>query len=501
MSRRSRLVVLNWRDRTHPESGAAEAYTERVAREVARRGRPVVVLTSRPRGARRRERVDGYRVLRLGGRWTVYPLALLWLLVHRRSTGAVLDSQNGIPFFSPLVVNRSVPVVLLVHQVHQDVFGAALPAPVAALARWAEGPLTRRVYHRRTVVVPSPTTRVQVRRRLRMTGPVRLVPGGADRARRDVVRAPAPRIVVSGRLADRKGLDQLVTAVAAVQTTRPDLQLHLLGDGPARAGLAALARSQGARVVFHGRVDDERRDQVLGSAWLSVSASGSGDWGLGPIAANALGVPVLALRVPGTTDAIRQGRTGWVVENSAAALTEGIEQALDRLADPEAATRMARRARAWAAQFSWDQTADGVLKAVADEAARRARAAAGDVDRRGGNDLAVVLRVPATAVTAGWEAHRRAGDTWIADGGTVRGLLTGADEADVPAVLDRLGVDRDDPGISVLVARQSDLLGLPDVAADEVLDLAESLGRPVLVPDTQDGADGAEDDGGAGRAA
>jgi glycosyltransferase involved in cell wall biosynthesis len=481
VAREPRLVVLNWRDRRHPAAGAAELYCERAARELARRGRPVVLVTSRPAGTGARERLDGYEIRRLGGRWSVYPLALLWLLKHRASVGGVLDSQNGVPFFSPLVTRRTTPVVLLVHHVHQDVFGQALHSIAARLARWAEGPASRWVYRRRTVVVLSPSARAEVRRRLRFDGPIAVVPCGADTLQTPAARSDTPRVIVVGRLTASKRLDWLIDAMAGVRTQQPDAELHVVGDGPARSALEARARAAGARVVFHGRLPDADRDAVLGSAWLTVSASDGGDWGLALIEANAAGVPAIARRVPGMTDSIAHGRTGWLVDGSAEELRVAIAQALAVLADPGIAGAMGQRARAWAARFTWPRTADGLVRALDAEDARRRRQVHGSPERRTGNDLMVVLNVPASAMPEGWEAARRAGDLWVSDGTTVRGLLTGADEGDVPAILDRLDVDSDDPAVSVLVARRADVLGQRWTEAERVVELAEAFGRPVPV--------------------
>lgn len=491
----SRVVLLSRRDRDHPAAGTAELYLARVAREIARQGRPVVLVTSRPAGSTRRETVDGYRIRRIGGRRTVRLRALLWLLLHRRSTGAVLDSADGVPFFSPFVVRSDVPVALLVH--HVEIGGRTSLSPFAAVRRWAEGPLTRFVYRGRTAVVRSPAVRSLVRRRLRFDGPVRLVPGGADRGRRDLVRAAAPRVVVVGRLTERAGLDQLVEAVAQVDRVWPGTQLHLVGDGPAKAGLETLARRTGARVVFHGALSDERRDGVLGTAWVTVSASDGGDWGLGLLAANALGVPALARRVPGVTDAVQPGRTGWLVGDTVDELAAGLRTALAHLSDAEQAAAMSRQARAWAAQFTWAQTAEGMLQALRTEGARRRRSTAGQAERRTGNDLVVVLSVPTAAIGVEWESGRRAGDVWVSDGARIRGLLTGADESDVPGILDRLAVDRDHPDVQVLVARHTDLLGLDETTAEQVVEHAEAIGRPVLVTSQA----GSDDEDGAHRAA
>ena len=179
----------------------------------------------------------------MGSWWSVYPLVLLWLLRHRASVDAVVDSQNGIPFFSPLVVRRDVPVLLLVHHVHQDLFGRALRPAAARLARWLEGPVSRRAYRGRTVVVLTPTSRTQVRRRLAVrrsdhggagrrgctTAAGRAQRRPAHRRRRPSDAAQAPRRCSS-------------TPWPRCRHRLPDAELHLIGDGSARPHLEARAR-------------------------------------------------------------------------------------------------------------------------------------------------------------------------------------------------------------------------------------------------------------------
>lgn len=490
-ARSSSVVVLNWRDRQHPAAGGAELYCERVARELARRGHSVVLVTSRPAGTAARETVDGYAVRRMGSWWSVYPLALLWLLRHRRSVDAVVDSQNGVPFFSPLAVGARTPVVLLVHHVHQDLFTRALHPLAARLARWLEGPASRRVYRRRTVVVLSPSARTQVRRRLRFDGAVRVVPTGADTLGLRGERAATPRIVVVGRLTDYKRLDSLVEAMAEVQRRVPEAELHLVGTGPARRALQQRAGAAGARVAFHGRLSDTERDALLSTAWLTVSASDGGDWAVSLVEANAAGVPALARRVSGLRDTVRHGETGWLVDGSGDGLAEAIVRALATLADPAVAGTIGERARAWAARFTWERTADGVLQAIDTERARVERAHLGHRDRRTGNDLVVVLSIRRSALREDWESVRRNGDVWASDGTVVRGLLTGADEGDVDTVLARLGARRDDPSVNVLVARHADLIGGRHLFDEPVVDLIDVAGRPVSAdPQRPDGRGG-----------
>src|SRR5436190_19331808 len=78
-----RAVVVNWRDRAHPLAGGAEEYAERVARALSDAGAKVTYLTARGPGQSAGRVSGSLRMVRRGGRWTVYFWALLWLLRNR----------------------------------------------------------------------------------------------------------------------------------------------------------------------------------------------------------------------------------------------------------------------------------------------------------------------------------------------------------------------------------------------------------------------------------
>ncbi|CAM5658093.1 hypothetical protein SALBM135S_09825 [Streptomyces alboniger] len=168
----------------------AELYCEQVARRLSTAGVRVTYLTARPRGAARSEDTGHGRVVRGGGRYTVHLFVLLWLALNRRGVDAVIDSQNGVPFFTPLVLPRRTPVVLLVHHVHQQQFGLFLPAPLAALGRWLEASGSRLVYGKRTICTVSPSSRARIRGDLGLRGPVFLAPPGRRSGRPEPAGAP-----------------------------------------------------------------------------------------------------------------------------------------------------------------------------------------------------------------------------------------------------------------------------------------------------------------------
>jgi hypothetical protein len=249
----------------------------------------------------------------------------------------------------------------------------------------------------------------------------------------------------------------------------PTLELHIVGEGSCRSDLqrAAMARGVGSSVKFHGALPARDRDALLASAWMSINASAAEGWGISVIEANALGVPVLAVRKPGLRDSIRDGETGWLVADESQ-LTGATAQALEALASPEVAAEWSRRTRAWASRFSWDEMADRVLRTVLAEHARLER---DDSERRLQNDAVTLVHVPTRLVPENWNPRLRIGDSIFQrpDGRLL--VLAGSDTARARTALIRSGMRERtalDPAILCSVARPSDLL-LAHLPGDDAL--------------------------------
>ena len=70
-----KILLLCWRDTTHPQGGGSERYLERVGGYLASQGHEVVFRTSKHMNAARREVRDGVRYSRGGAKFGVYPRA------------------------------------------------------------------------------------------------------------------------------------------------------------------------------------------------------------------------------------------------------------------------------------------------------------------------------------------------------------------------------------------------------------------------------------------
>ncbi len=352
-----RIAVANWRDPWHPDAGGAERYAWEIALGLVVRGARVQFLTARAPGQARRDRHDGITVTRLGGRFTVYPLVLGWLLAHRRSFDAVLDCQNGIPFFTPWVLPRRVPVLCVMHHVHTAQFGVHFPRWMATAGRLLEGPVARRAYRRHACVAVSPSTVTAMRERLRWTGDIYLVPCGAPAPPpAPAAGTPAPATLSwVGRLVAHKRAGLILPVARRLEGT--GLVIDVVGRGPAADDLASkvAVSGLGGAVRLHGYLPEADKQAIVARSLLHLNTSHGEGWGLCVIEAAALGVPTVAYDVEGLRDAVRDGRTGWLVR-AGETIEDVTERAVKELADPARRAAVAAACREWAAQLDWERS-------------------------------------------------------------------------------------------------------------------------------------------------
>ena len=176
------------------------------------------------------------------------------------------------------------------------------------------------------------------------------------------------RVVFVGRLVERKGIGNAISALAAV----PGAELVVAG-GPVASGLDRdpevarlrdLADANGVadRVTFRGRLGRHELPALLRSADVVVCVPWYEPFGIVPLEAMACGVPVVASAVGGLIDSVVDGTTGLhVPPRDPRAVAEALNALL-----PDAARRQelgsagARRARR---RYTWDRVATGTLAA------------------------------------------------------------------------------------------------------------------------------------------
>jgi phosphatidylinositol alpha-1,6-mannosyltransferase len=191
---------------------------------------------------------------------------------------------------------------------------------------------------------------------------------GGDRVRAALDLGSRPVIVCVSRLVRRKGQDALIRALPAVRAQLPDAALLLVGDGPYRADLEAMATRAGVRhaVVFTGPVPwtELPAHYDAGDVFAMPCRTrrcGLDVEGLGIVylEASATGLPVIAGRSGGAPDAVLAGVTGDVVDGTdSAAIAAGLVRLLT---DRDTAGRWGAAGRSWVeTEWSWDAAASAL---------------------------------------------------------------------------------------------------------------------------------------------
>jgi D-inositol-3-phosphate glycosyltransferase len=205
---------------------------------------------------------------------------------------------------------------------------------------------------------------------------IRVIPGGVDlrafhpgdrgEARRELGLLGLGRVLLfAGRLQPIKGLDLLLRAVSFMPDGR-GMRLLVVGGNAGRADelarLKALAGELGVgdKVAFMGVVAHERMPLFYNAADVCVVPSHHESFGLVAVEALATGTPVVASRVGGLATIVRNGETGYLVDEPS---PEAFALHLCLLLSDEGVRRvMAGAARPSVRKYEWSLMARRILR-------------------------------------------------------------------------------------------------------------------------------------------
>lgn len=189
--------------------------------------------------------------------------------------------------------------------------------------------------------------------------PERFRPLGRARARRELGLPPEePIVLYVGRIEPLKGIDILFQAAAQLEGR---FRLLVVGgdeqDAERKARLRTMARELGIspRVTLLDAVPHERLPLYYSAADVCVVPSFYESFGLVALEAMACGVPVVASRVGGLQETVRDGQTGYLVPwRCPEPFAERLELLLG---NQPLRRRLGRMAREAVERFRWSEVA------------------------------------------------------------------------------------------------------------------------------------------------
>ncbi len=305
-------------------------------------------------------------------------------LTRRLRSDLVKFAPNVIHVASPDIVahraiswarNNGIPAVASVHtrfETYMQYYNLHWLEPVIRA-------ILRRFYRRcDAIVVPAEST-AEILRAQRMNSDIYIWTRGVDREQFNPERRDPDwrrlhgigdnelAIVFLGRIVMEKGLDVFAEAIAALEARNVPHRVLAIGEGPARAWFAE--RLQGA--IFTGQLTGADLARAVASGDVLLNPSMTEAFGNVTLEAMACGLPVVAAVATGTTNLVRDGETGTLVEPLDA---DAYADALEAYArDPDLRRAHGEAGLAFAQTMDWDRINGAVMKVYQRVIERRAR--------------------------------------------------------------------------------------------------------------------------------
>jgi len=356
-----KILICNWRCWFNPEVGGAEVFTYENAKRWVRAGHEVTLFTSEFPNCKREEVADGIRIVRAGGKYSVYWRAKKYYKNYFSKEGydVVVDEINTRPFLTPKFVNNGEKIVALIHQLAREYWFHETVFPISYIGYY----FLENRWLKNYVDIPTVTVSESTRQDLTDLGfrDVFVVSEGLNFKPLNKVprKEKFPVIAYVGRLKRAKRADHAVEAFKIVKDRLPNAELWIIGDGYFRKEMEKLACGG---VRFFTNLSNKERRELMKRAWVLVNPSVREGFGLNVIEANALGVPCVAYDVHGLRDSIKNGETGLLVESgNINALADEIVKVLE---DRKLRERLSKKALSHAEQFDWNKSAEQFLKIV-----------------------------------------------------------------------------------------------------------------------------------------
>ncbi len=281
--------------------------------------------------------------------WFVYPFFL-----GRRIAGADADVFHAdyVTTGAPLISRNKRPSVVSLHDVIPFTYGPDISAMDRIRVMWYMRNLKKIEAADAITVLSEHAKKEAITCTSIPRDKLHVVYAGVDLDRHFPLRKEPHkklRIGYFGGLDGRKNVGLLVESFRRIVESRNDVELHVGGGGK---NLEPFREMGMKNAVFHGRIDEHRKNEFLNSLDIFVFPSLIEGFGLPPLEAMACGVPVVVSNSSSLPEVV--GDAGILVQPTVDRMTKGITTLLD---DASLRKRLARRGLEQAKRFTWEKCA------------------------------------------------------------------------------------------------------------------------------------------------
>ena len=357
------ILIFSWRDIKHPLAGGAEQVMHEHAKGWISAGHNLTHFSSRFKDSAKTEVIDGINLIRGGYQYLGVQFdAFFYYLKNKEKFDLVVDEFHGIPFFTPLYVNK--PKLAVIQEVARKVwFLNALPWPInwiIGIIGYLGEPFVFLFYKN----VPFMTGSLSAKNDINKIGipekNITVVPHGV------IVNKPTSflkkenkfTLVYLGVLSRDKGIEDALSCFSILRKKK-NFQFWVIGRAETERYGNMIKKmikklKLGKKLKFWGYVTQAKKFELLSKAHVLINSSIREGWGLVNIEANSVKMPVIAYKSPGLVDSVVDGVSGLLCEeNTPQSLAVNV---IKISKDESFYKQLTKSAQKWSSNFSWQKS-------------------------------------------------------------------------------------------------------------------------------------------------
>jgi glycosyltransferase involved in cell wall biosynthesis len=328
-----KILWFTWKDMNNPLAGGAEVVNEELAKRLVKSGHEVTFIVGGFRGGEKETSRDGFKIIRLGNRWTVYIKAFFYYKNFLSNwPDLVIEEINTIPFFTKYFVSQK--SFLVIHQLAREVWFYQMVFPISLIGYILE-PIYLWLLRDRKVVTVSNSTKSDLIKYGFNPNNISIISEGVEISPIEnispLTKFDKKTVLSLGSIRPMKRTDHIVKAFEIAKSKIPELQLVVAGDYSGSYGQKVFSLIKQSKykdsITLFGKVDQAKKIELLQKSHVLLVTSIKEGWGLVVTEANSQGAPAIVYNVDGLRDSVLDKSTGLVCdentpENMAKKITE-----------------------------------------------------------------------------------------------------------------------------------------------------------------------------------
>ena len=315
-----KILWMTWKDLKNPQAGGAETVNEEIIKRLAKNGYEVILIVAGFDNSKPEEVIDGYRVIRVGSRWSLYWYAYRYYKKnHVGWADLVIDEMNTIPFFTKYYVKEK--NIILAHQLCREIWFYQMFFPLNIVGYILEPIYLWLLSDRKVITISESSKNDLIRFGFKKTNISIITPGIETlplKSLNQIEKQNNFTILSLGSIREMKRPDQQVLAFQIAKKTIPELKMKIAGGGSGpyfEKVMKMISESPYKKdIEYLGRITDEEKYELMQKCHLITVTSVKEGWGLIVTEANSQGAPAVVYDVDGLRDSVRNGVTGLIAK-------------------------------------------------------------------------------------------------------------------------------------------------------------------------------------------